>query len=309
MQNQSALPNFNAFADTHSPEALTSGVSWGAVFAGATAAAALSLILVILGFGLGLSAVSPWSYSAATIGTSTILWLAFTQIAAAGIGGFLAGSLRVKWGNLHIDEVHFRDTAHGLLAWAVASLVTAVLLGGVAKGILGGVVDVGAGAAGAVAPTAAAYAGSGMARNAHDSADSSMSYFTDMLLRSDQNTTDSNSDSARSEVNKIFVTDISSDKLSPEDRTYLAQIVAKRTGMSQADAVSRVDSIYARLIQTLADAKETAKEAADRARTAAAHSALWMFVALLSGAFVASLSATFGGRKRDRAQVHPRALF
>ena len=32
-----------------------SGVSWGAIFAGAAAAAALSLILLILGTGLGLS--------------------------------------------------------------------------------------------------------------------------------------------------------------------------------------------------------------------------------------------------------------
>ena len=260
--------------------------------------------MVILGFGLGLSAVSPWSYSATKIGMSTILWLTFTQLAASGVGGYLAGSLRVKWGSLHIDEVHFRDTAHGLLAWAVASLVTVVFLGGVAKDMLGSVVDVGVNTAGVVGATAG-----GMTKKANDSTGSSMNYFADMLLRSDQNTADSNSESVRGEVNKILVTDISNGKLSQEDRTYLAQIVAKRTGISQADAVSRVDGIYARLIQTLADAKEAAKVAADQARIAAANSALWMFIALLSGAFVASLSATFGGRKRDRAQVQTRALF
>jgi hypothetical protein len=309
MQNQSAIPTTRVFADAAPPEALVSGVSWRAVLAGATAAAALSLLLVILGFGLGLSSVSPWSYSVAAIGTSTILWLAFTQIAASGVGGYLAGALRVKWGNLHVDEVHFRDTAHGLLAWAVAALVTAALLGGVVKGVLGGVAEVGASAAGAAIPAASAYAGAGMTRNTNDSAGSSMGYFTDMLLRTDQGTADATSDTAHSEVNTILLSNIRSGQLSREDRTYLAQIVAKRTGLTQAEAATRVDGIYARLTRALTDAKEAAKQAADKARRAAAYSALWMFVALLIGAFVASLAATFGGRKRDRAQLSPRALF
>ncbi|MYM89254.1 hypothetical protein GTP91_19010, partial [Rugamonas sp. FT82W] len=101
-----------------------SGVSWGAVFAGAAAAAALSFILLILGVGLGLSSVSPYQYNAAPLGGATIAWLAFMQLAAAGTGGYLAGRLRVKWASVHRDEVHFRDTAHGLLAWAVATLAT-----------------------------------------------------------------------------------------------------------------------------------------------------------------------------------------
>ena len=96
-----------------------SGVSWAAIFAGAAAAAALSLILLLLGFGLGFSAVSPWAgsgISAKGLGISSIVWLAVTQIIAAGLGGYIAGRLRVKWANLHGDEVYFRDTAHGFLA-------------------------------------------------------------------------------------------------------------------------------------------------------------------------------------------------
>src|SRR5688572_25978362 len=84
-----------------------SGVSWGAIFAGAAGAAALSLILLLLGAGLGFSAVSPWEdsgMSAKGIGISTIVWLAFTQIIASGLGGYIAGRLRVKWANLHGDE-------------------------------------------------------------------------------------------------------------------------------------------------------------------------------------------------------------
>ena len=209
---------------------------------------------------------------------------------------------RVKWGNLHVDEVHFRDTAHGLLAWGVASLVTAVLLGGVAKGILGGVVEAGADVA---APVATAYMGN-MDKDSNNSVTSPMSYYADMLLRTDENLTESNADPLQNEVNKIFLADISTGKLSAEDRIYLAKIVSKRTGLNQAEALNRVDGVYANLLNKLEATKEATKVAADKARKAAANSALWMFVALLIGAFVASLSATFGGRKRDNAQMLPR---
>ena len=96
-----------------------SAVSWAAIVAGATGAAALSLILLILGTGLGLSSVSPWTgqgTSSTTFGLSTILWVSFTQLAAAGMGGYLAGRLRTRWQGTHTDEVYFRDTAHGFLA-------------------------------------------------------------------------------------------------------------------------------------------------------------------------------------------------
>ena len=115
-----------------------SGVSWAAIFAGAAAAAALSLILVVLGAGLGFAATSPWAdegASAQTLGVSAIIWLLLTQIFASGLGGYIAGRLRVKWANLHGDEVYFRDTAHGFLAWAVATLVAAMLILSTAGGL------------------------------------------------------------------------------------------------------------------------------------------------------------------------------
>src|SRR5450631_4415246 len=127
------------------PETTASGVSWGAILAGAAAAAALSLILLLLGVGLGFSAISPWSNngaSATAIGVSSIVWLAFTQIAASGLGGYLAGRLSIKWATVHTDEVYFRDTAHGFLAWAIASLAAAALLGSV----VGNVISTGVGA-------------------------------------------------------------------------------------------------------------------------------------------------------------------
>jgi len=136
-----------------------SAVSWGAILAGAAGAAALALILLILGMGLGLSSVSPWSSqgaSATTIGVATILWLTFTQLAASGMGGYLAGRLRTKWAAVPMDEVYFRDTAHGFLAWAVATLVTAALLTSAITSIVSGGAQAGASVAGGAAAAGAA---------------------------------------------------------------------------------------------------------------------------------------------------------
>nr|GFD60798.1 hypothetical protein [Tanacetum cinerariifolium] len=73
-----------------------------------------------------------------------VVWLAFTQIIASGLGGYIAGRLRVKWANLHGDEVYFRDTAHGFLSWAVATLVAATLIASSVSSIIGGGVQAGA---------------------------------------------------------------------------------------------------------------------------------------------------------------------
>lgn len=296
----------------------TSGVSWPAVFAGAAAAAALSLILIILGGGLGLSAVSPWSTNNVPMGKATIIWLAFTQLAAAGIGGYMAGRLRVKWTSVHTTEVYFRDTAHGLLSWAVATLLTAFFLTGAVRAVSSGVIDLGGTAATAI----------GVAVGANSN---SISYFSDMLLRPSQanlSTDNSNlnaaapandtnnsgtvavsdissirtSDNAalRAEVVRIFANDLRNGPLSPDDKQYLSRQVAQVTGLSRADADRRVDDVYARLAKVKADSEVAAKNSADKARKIAAQSALWIFVALLLGAFFASITATVGGKQRDR---------
>ena len=294
------------------------GVSWGAVIAGAAAAAALSFILLILGVGLGLSSVSPWSFNATAIGVGTIAWLAFMQLAASGIGGYMAGRLRSKWSSVHTDEVHFRDTAHGLLAWAVATLVTVALLAGGTRAVLSGAIDTGAGAAAAVAPAAAAGAGAAAANSDEGgSTTNPLDYFSDMLLRAAPGpaaatgapavpaAADSSVNVAdqRVEIGKIFATSLSAGSLAADDRAYLGQVVAKRTGISQADAEARVDAVYGRAAKAAADAKAKAQQAAETARKAGAHTALWMFVALLLGAFVAALAATAGGRQRDHERV------
>ncbi|MDB6144231.1 MAG: putative transrane protein [Pseudomonas sp.] len=275
-----------------------SGVSWGAIFAGAAGAAALSLILMVAGFGLGFSAVSPWSdsgMSAKGLGISTIVWLAFTQIVAAGLGGYIAGRLRVKWSNMHGDEVYFRDTAHGFLAWAVATLVVAALIISSASSIVGSGVQAGASMASGAAGAVTQVAGNAASNSSGDDS----AYFVDSLFRNDQPAAVSD-DAAHGVVYRIFTKSLANNgQLSAEDRTYLAQMIAQRTNLSQADAQARVDQVYGQALKAVNDAKTAAKNAADAAAKAAAWGSLWMFVALLCGAFCASLAATFGGRRRD----------
>jgi hypothetical protein len=269
-----------------------SGVSWAAIFAGAAAAAALAIILVVLGAGLGFAATSPWAdegASAKALGISTIVWLLVTQIIASGLGGYIAGRLRVKWANLHGDEVYFRDTAHGFLSWAVATLVAAMLVVGAAGNLAGA----GASAASQAASMTAAAGGAAAA-----SADkNSMGYFVDSLFRGDGPAPVSE-DAANGIAARIMVKGVANGTLPPEDRTYLAQLVAQRTRLSQAEAEARVDQVMAQVQQFKTDAKQ----AADKAAKVAAWTAMWTFVALLCGAFFASLAALYGGRRRDRVQ-------
>lgn len=285
---------------------LNSAVSWGAIAAGAAAASALSLILLILGVGLGLSCVSPWTregVSATTFGVSTILWLTLTQLLASAMGGYLAGRLRTKWTEVHSDEVYFRDTAHGFLAWAVASLATAALLTSVIGSILSGNVQ-----AGSTVGSAAA-----SARTAQGNDAGPMGYFIDSLFRRDAaapaagtsgsaigwDAMERASSKDAAEVSRIFMNVSRSEPLPTEDIRYVGQIVAQRTGLSQQEAEKRVTDVYAKAQAKVLDTEVAARDAADKARKASAYSALWLFVSLLVGAFVASLAATFGGRGRD----------
>ncbi|WP_394808896.1 hypothetical protein [Nitrosomonas sp.] len=286
-----------------------SAVSWGAIVAGAAAIAALSLILLILGTGLGLSSVSPWAHngvSAMTFGVSTILWLTFTQLFSSGIGGYLSGRLRTKWIAVHSDEVYFRDTAHGFLAWAVATLVTAAILTTVIGSIISGGVRAGATMAGGVATTAAAAtvsvattAGSGMVNTNSES--SSMDYFIDSLFRKNASI-DSKAEipiTGTLEVARIFINSIQTKNLPEEDIRYVGQVVAQHTDLTQQNAEKRVKDTFTRIQEKLQDAERISKEAADQARKASAYASLWLFISLLIGAFVASISATYGGRQRD----------
>lgn len=283
-------------------------VSWGAVFAGAAAAAALSLILMLLGTGLGLSSISPWSdegVSGKTLGLGTAVWLVFIHVAASALGGYMGGRLRTKWVSLHTDEVAFRDTAHGLLTWAVATLLTAAVLTSAVTTIVSGGVQAGAQVVGGAASTAATAAASGAAASGADASKSGgnggpMGYAVDSLFRSPKGAKSSASpEQSPAEVTRIFTNAAVSGKLPEEDARYAGQLVAQRTGMSQAEAEKRVNETFNQVQAKKQEVETKAKEAADAARKASAAAALFLFITLLIGAFVASYSGIVGGRQRD----------
>lgn len=305
-----------------------SAVSWSAIFSGSAATAALSLILLVLGSGLGLSVISPWADSGASataIGWYTIIWVLVSSIIAAGLGGYLTGRLRVKWPEVMEDEVFFRDTAHGFLSWAVASLVTAALWTAVIGSMIGGAIQAGATvtAAATTSAVAGAAAASTKLTESISGEDMSIDYFVDSLFRKVSNTEtadtgagdkaagskkadnadasnkEGKSDQVGPEVARIFVNAIQSGSFRSEDLRYVSKIIAQNTDLTQEQAQKRVEVTFARIQSELAEAEQAAKEAADEARKASSYTALWLFISLLSSAFVASIAAVWGGRQRD----------
>ncbi len=258
-------------------EPSVAGVSWPAVAAGAVVSCALTLVLLAFGTGLGLSVVSPWAgsgVSATTFKIGTGLYLIVIAMIASSLGGYIAGRLRSRWIGVHSDEVYFRDTAHGFIAWAFASVLGAVLLATPATSLLSGAVT----GASQGATTAAGQSGP-------------MDGYVDSLFRADTPAASNagNAQESRGEMVRLFTGSFrNGSDLKPADRQYVAKVVAARTGLSQADAEKRVNEVVTQ-----------AKTDIDAARKAAMQLAFWLTASLLLGAFCASLAATEGGGLRD----------
>ena len=264
-----------------------SAVSWGAIAAGAVGAAALALLLIAFGAGLGLSAVSPWSdsgVSASTFKTGTGIYLVIVAVMSSAVGGYLAARLRSKWVGAHSHEVFFRDTAHGFIAWAFATLLSATALSSVTGYLANG-----------------AAAGVGGAASQATRSVNPADIYVDKLFRPEAQPASAsassptaapsgaNSNQSRAEVGRLWTASFQSNQgLSAADKAYVAQVVTARTGMSQADAEKRVNDVIVE-----------AKTAADAARKGAAKLSFWLTAAMLFGAFAASLAAVEGGSLRD----------
>jgi hypothetical protein len=294
-------------------EGRDSAVAWGAVIAGGITSAALMLMLLAFGTGIGLSVVSPWADSGVSSTTFSLgagLYLIVVAMLASTVAGYLAGRLRTKWVGVHTDEVYFRDTAHGFLAWAFGTVLSAAVLGAAATHIIAGASS-GLSQAGA---SAAAQPGS----NAGGPAD----IYVDTLFRpapgaasagqpatppadpslapgagqaaapapaSAASRNAGSPTAARSEITRLFTRNMAKGAdFSAADRAYVSQVVSTRTGLSQAEADKRVTEVTTQ-----------AKAAADAARRGAAKLSLWLAASMLAGALAASLAATEGGQLRD----------
>jgi hypothetical protein len=162
-------------------ESPVSAVTWSAVFAGALIAVAVSLALLVFGSALGLATISPWSDpggTAVALGVGAAIWLIVMQWVASALGGYLAGRLRTKWAGVHSHEVFFRDTAHGLLTWALATILMAALFASTAASIIGAGTQAVATVASGAAQGATAAAGAALPEVLDPTA-----YYVDRLFR------------------------------------------------------------------------------------------------------------------------------
>jgi hypothetical protein len=275
-------------------EASTPAVSWAAIFAGTAAAVAATLILVALGSGLGLASGSPWANAgatAATLSTLAAIWLIVVQWIASGVGGYLTGRLRTRWVGTHTHEVFFRDTAHGFVTWAIASLVLATLVASATSAAVGAGFHAGA----KVASGAAQGATQGATNSLQGGGTTLGGYDVDMLFRSAHPDASASSTDAHAEATRILTKGLAAGDVPADDRTYLATQIAARAGISQDEAQKRVDGV----IEQVKAADVKAREAADAARKAAATTATLTALSMLIGAFIACAAAALGGRERD----------
>jgi hypothetical protein len=256
-------------------------LSWASIIAGAVVSLALSLILVAVGAGLGLSA-APWAtdHAITTTKAATVagIYLTVTAVMASALGGYIAGRFRTLWRGIHTDEVFFRDTAHGVIAWALATVAVAALIGSSAVGIASG-------------------AAHGVATQARDRSagymDRLFDYDYDTLQKNQGNQTipgisrDWNGD--RAAADRLLIAESApGHTTTPAEHARLVAIVAARTGLSVPDADKRVTEVEA-------DARATA----ERARHVSSMLAFWFAASLLAGALAAGLAAWEGGAIRD----------
>ena len=272
-----------------------STVSWSAVIAGAIVATTISLALLFLCAAAGFMMVSPWSgqgTDATTFAVSGAIAMIVVQWVSSAFGGFVTGRLRTRWESLHQDEVFFRDTVNGFLAWCVATLVIGVLVSSSATMVA----RTGIQATATVASGAAA--GISLASAGNDApANDPTAYFIDLLFRTPTGAAPAGEDSAqaRVEATRILVRSAVAGGMSPTDKTYLSQLAAARTGIAADEAQRRVDDMLAQ-VQA---AKVKAQATADAARKAGALGSLFVFLSLLVGAFIAAAAAAVGASFRD----------
>jgi hypothetical protein len=271
-------------------------VEWGAILAGAFLASAVSFVLLTFGTAIGLSATSPWPQSGISgkvLATLAVLWTMMQQIGAFMAGGYVAGRMRARWHETTQHEVEFRDGLHGGLVWAVGIVIGAALVLATAGAAARTGIDVASKAAGVAAlsstepmdgvvdtmlrPTTVAQAtgaptppaGAAPAARARGAA---------------------STDETRSEVSRLLASAVASGSLSDQNRNYLAQIVAQRSGLSPQEAERRVNEAFT-----------AAREAADKARKAAVLTGFVTAASLIISFGAAWWAAMRGGQHRDNS--------
>ncbi len=204
--------------------ASATGVAWPAIIGGAFAAAGLTLVLSPLGAAMGFAWTSPWNSEGfgKAITIMGAVWLIIVQWLSSGFGGYLTGRLRRKWpATVHTHEVFFRDTVHGFLSWALASVMGAILLMSVLSPM--------ATTAAQNDTSSSPYVSSSLFRTATSGGKSALTYATA-------------TDQDRSEAHRIIAMGVMNGQIPIDERNYLAQLVVSRTGASMVEAETRIDN-------------------------------------------------------------------
>lgn len=285
-------PTEVAVVDTTTTRESSSYVDWSAIIAGIVFASAISLLFIAFGSAVGLNFIDFNSRQGAPgilIGIAAASWFLWVQVSSLMAGGYLAGRLRRRHFDATEDESDVRDGAHGLIVWAGATVLGAVIaIGGIGAA---------ATTAGSVLSTATT-AASNVAEGAADAMDPN-AYFTDMLFRTEQPAT-VDSEASRAEAARIFAQAALGDGVVPEaDRTYLASVVAANTGLTPEESAARVDQV----IVAVDAAKQQALEAARIARNTAIIAAFLLAATTLVSAIGAYWAAQKGGNHRDENTV------
>jgi hypothetical protein len=250
-------------------------LQWTPVFAGALVASAVSLVLIAFGTAIGLGIVSSsptWRDTSPALTMVSGLYLLLAALVSFGIGGYVAGRLRERWDpSAHSDVIEFRDGTHGIVAWALAVVITGI-----------------------VAAVSVASLGSKTAPPATSSStiagEPLIAYELDRLFRGDRRAVEGDITYARAEAGRILLAAPGRQGITPDDKAYLARLVAARTGIAPPDAERRVE-----------DAITATTTAVQKARRSAVILGFATAVSLLAGAAAAWYAARAGGRHRDNA--------
>jgi len=254
--------------ESSSPEPIAPPVSWSPVIAGAVAASALSFVLLTFGAALGLSVASPsptWRDASVGLAFLSGVFVLLTAVVSFGVGGYVAGRLRARRAGARSDEVEFWDGIHGLLVWGFAVTFAAFLAAATTSAVV-----------------TRALPGGG------SSVEPAIAYDLDRLLRTDRPAPADAETYGRAEAGRIALAASGRQPLAPDDRTYLVQLVSKRTGVAQPEAERRVEDFITR-----------ATRAIRKARRSAVVVGFLTGAALLLSAVVAWAAAEIGGRERD----------
>lgn len=269
-------------------------LDWPAIFAGAVLASAISLVLITFGSAIGLSLTSPFEntgMSAVGLAIALGLWLVWVQVSSFMAGGYVTGRMRRRAYDASEHESDVRDGIHGLVVWGVGVLLGALILA------------LTAGGAATTAATAAGGAAQAAVEKMADAAQGAnpLSQAVDTAFRTTRPDAGNSAD-ARNEAMAIVARGMAQGDIPEADRTYLAQVIAARTDVSEDEAKTRVDT----MVSSAQRAAEEAKQQAERAKRFAVIAAFVAAASLAISAAAAFWAAGMGGRHRDEGTVIPR---